>query len=144
VHAIGEGITLAEVQQTSDNTYRIFDCNRVYDEGRPRELHTSLALDAIDFDAPVRSVGQRLKAGDTAQLVASPHFTTNAIDVAGRAEISLAARDSFTIYICTAGEVTLRTAGGEVALKADTVALVPADADEITLEGNATLLETYL
>ncbi|MDR1671282.1 MAG: class I mannose-6-phosphate isomerase [Alistipes sp.] len=144
VHAIGEGITLAEVQQTSDITYRIFDWNRVDDAGRPREMHTELALDAIDFAAPVRSVGRRPKAGETAELVASPHFTTNVVDVAGRAEISLAARDSFSIYICTAGEVTLRTAGGEVTLRADSVALIPAEADEIVMEGSATLLETYL
>ncbi|MDR1671633.1 MAG: class I mannose-6-phosphate isomerase [Alistipes sp.] len=144
VHAIGEGITLAEIQQTSDITYRIFDWNRTDDGGRPRELHTELALDAIDFAAPVRSVGRRPGAGESAELTKSPYFTANVVDVAGRREVSLAARDSFTIYICTAGEVTLRTAGGEVTLKSDGVALIPADQDEIMLEGNATLLETYL
>jgi mannose-6-phosphate isomerase len=144
VHAIGEGIVLAEVQQTSDITYRIFDWNRTDDAGNPRELHTELALDAIDFAAPVRSVGQRPKAGETATIVESPFFTTNVVDVAGRAEISLAARDSFTIYICTAGQATLSTAGGSITLKADGVALIPADQDEITIEGNATFLETHV
>ncbi len=59
VHAIGEGIVLAEVQQTSDVTYRIFDWNRVGADGKPRELHTEWALDAIDFAAPVRRVTRR-------------------------------------------------------------------------------------
>jgi mannose-6-phosphate isomerase len=144
VHAIGEGIVLGEVQQTSDITYRIFDWNRLDDKGHPRELHTELALDAIDFAAPVRSVGRRPGAGEVAEIVASPYFTTNVVDVAGRAERSLGARDSFTIYICTAGEVKARTAGGEIVLKSDGVALIPADQDEIIFEGNATLLETYL
>ncbi len=144
VHAIGEGIVLAEIQQTSDVTYRIFDWNRVDEQGNPRELHTELALDAIDFAAPVRRVTQRPATGEAAMLVESPHFTTNLVDVAGRTERSLASRDSFTIYICIAGEVLLKVPGGEVKLPADGVALVPADQDEITLEGNGQLLETYV
>jgi mannose-6-phosphate isomerase len=144
VHAIGEGIVLAEVQQTSDVTYRIFDWNRVDDEGNPRQLHTELALDAIDFAAPIRRVTQRPTAGEAALLVESPHFTTNLVDVAGRTERSLSARDSFTIYICMAGEVRLTTPGGEVTLKTNGVVLIPADQDEVTLEGSGQLLETYV
>ncbi len=144
VHAIGEGIALAEVQQTSDITYRIFDWNRVDADGRSRELHTELALDVIDFTAPVRRVTQRPGPGEAALLVESKYFTTNTLDVAGRTERSLAARDSFSIYICTAGEVCLTTPGGEVTLKADGVALIPADQDEVTLEGSGQLLETYV
>ncbi len=114
VHAIGEGIVPIEIQQTSDVTYRIFDWNRVDAHGQPRELHTELALEAIDFDAPVRRVTQRPPAGEAALLVASPCFTVNLVDVAGRAERPLASRDSFTVYICTAGEATLATPGGAV------------------------------
>jgi mannose-6-phosphate isomerase len=144
VHAIGEGIKLAEVQQTSDITYRIFDWNRVDAAGKPRELHTALATGAIDFAAPVRNVTQRPPAGEAALLVESPYFTTNVVDVAGRAERPLASRDSFSIYVCTAGEVRLTTAGGQVTLKSDEVVLIPADADEIILEGSGQLLETYV
>ncbi len=144
VHAIGEGIVLAEVQQTSDVTYRIFDWNRVDEKGNPRQLHTELALDAIDFAAPVRRVTQRPPAGEAALLVESPYFTTNLVDVAGRTERSLSTRDSFTIYICMAGEVTLKTPGGEVTLKTDSVVLIPADQDEVILEGSGQLLETYI
>ena len=144
VHAIGEGIVLAEVQQTSDLTYRIFDWNRVDEKGNPRQLHTELALDAIDFAAPVRRVTQRPPAGEAALLVESPYFTTNLVDVAGRAERSLSSRDSFTIYICMAGEVRLTAPGGEVTLKTDSVVLIPADQDEVILEGSGQLLETYI
>jgi mannose-6-phosphate isomerase len=144
VHAIGEGIVLAEVQQTSDVTYRIFDWNRVDDEGNPRQLHTEFALDAIDFAAPIRRVTRRPAAGEAALLVESPHFTTNLVNVAGRTERSLSSRDSFTIYICTAGEIKLTAPGGEVTLKTNGVVLIPADQDEVTLEGSGQLLETYV
>jgi mannose-6-phosphate isomerase len=144
VHAIGEGITLAEIQQTSDITYRIFDWNRTDDKGQPRELHTELALDAIDFTAPVRRVTRRPPAGEAALVVDSPYFTVNLVDVAGVAERFLSGRDSFTIYICLAGEAKLSTPGGELTLGPDTVAMIPADQDEIVISGNATLLETYL
>lgn len=144
VHAIGEGIVLAEVQQTSDVTYRIFDWNRVGADGKPRELHTEWALDAIDFAAPVRRVTRRPPAGEAALLVESPYFTANVVDVAGSTERSLASRDSFTIYICLAGEVAVTTPGGKATLKADNAVLIPADQDEIIFEGNAKLLETYI
>ncbi|MDR2882946.1 MAG: mannose-6-phosphate isomerase [Alistipes sp.] len=144
IHSIGEGIALAEVQQTSDVNYRIFDWNRIGADGRPRELHTEWALDAIDFAAPVRRVTQRLPTGEAALLVESSYFTANVVDVAGRAERSLSPRDSFTTYVCLAGEVRLATAGGSATLTADKTILIPADQDEIVFEGNATLLETYI
>lgn len=144
VHAIGAGIVLAEIQQTSDITYRVFDWGRVGKDGRPRELHTELALDAMDFAAPVRAVTQNPPAGEAALLVESPYFTTNLVDVAGHAERNLSERDSFTIYVCTAGEVTLRTPGGELSLPTDGVVLIPADQDHIIFEGQGRLLETYL
>ncbi len=144
VHTIGEGVTLAEVQQTSDVTYRIFDWNRLGLDGRPRELHTEWAMDAINFAAPVRRISQRPPVGEAALLVESPYFTANVVDVAGAAVRELASRDSFTIYICLAGEVSLSVPGSEATLKADEAILIPADQNEITLTGNATLLETYI
>lgn len=144
VHAIGEGIVLAEVQQTSDVTYRIFDWNRVDDKGQPRQLHVEEALDAIEFDAPIRNVTQRPGANEAALLVESEYFTTNALNVDGEMKRSLESHDSFTIYICMTGTVTLKTKGGEVVLNARQCALVPADQDEATLSGVGTLLETYV
>jgi len=144
VHAIGEGIVLAEIQQTSDVTYRIFDWNRVGVDGKPRELHTEWALDAIDFAAPIRHVAQTPPAGEAALLVESPYFTTNVVSVAGPMERSLAARDSFTIFICVGGSVSLTTAGGALTLKDGEVTLIPAEINEVTLDGEGRLLETYL
>jgi mannose-6-phosphate isomerase len=144
VHAIGKGILIAEIQQTSDVTYRIFDWNRTDKEGNPRELHTELALDAIDFTAPVRNVTQVPSTGEAALLVECPYFTTNAVDVAGRTERELASRDSFTVYICLGGELTLTTPGGSVELVKDDVVLIPADQNNAILEGSGRVLETYL
>jgi len=144
VHAIGEGIVLAEIQQTSDVTYRIFDWNRVGVDGKPRQLHTEWALDAIDFAAPIRHIRQSPPAGEAALLVESPYFTTNVVNVAGRVERSLAARDSFTIFICVGGSVTVRTPGGESELREGDAVLIPADQNEAALDGAGLLLETYL
>jgi mannose-6-phosphate isomerase len=107
-------------------------------------LHTELALDAIDFAAPVRNVTQHPSANTAALLVESPYFTTNLLNVAGSMERTLEIRDSFTIYICTAGEVTLRGRDGEIVLKKDDIVLIPAEGEAITLTGRATLLETYV
>jgi mannose-6-phosphate isomerase len=144
VHTIGEGVTLVEVQPTSDVTYRIFDWGRVGADGQPRELHTDLASEAIDFDAPVRRITQNPPAGEAALLVETPSFTVNTLDVAGRMERSLEGRESFTVYVCTAGEAVMKSPGGEVALGTDGVVLVPADQDHVVFEGSARLLETYL
>jgi mannose-6-phosphate isomerase len=144
IHAIGKGIVVTEIQQTSDLTYRVFDWNRTDSEGRSRELHTELALEAIDFGAPVRNVTQHPSPNEAALLVESPYFTTNLLNVAGAMERTLEIRDSFTIYICIAGSVTLRGRDGEITLKKDDIVLIPAEEDLVTLIGNATLLETYI
>lgn len=144
VHAIGTGMLIAEIQQTSDVTYRVFDWNRTDKEGNPRELHTELAVDAIDFAAPVRNITQVPQANSAALLVESPYFTTNLLDVSGSLVRTLEIRDSFTIYICTEGEVVLKGRGGEIALKKDDIVLVPAEEDEVALTGKGRLLETYL
>lgn len=144
VHAIGKGILLAEIQQTSDLTYRVFDWNRVDKNGNPRQLHTELALDAIDFAATPRNITQSPPAGESALLVETPYFTTNLVDVAGRCERELASRDSFTIYICVHGSLTLTAPGGSMTLPQGGVVLIPADQDGIAFEGNGRLIETYI
>ncbi len=144
VHAIGKGILVAEIQQTSDITYRVFDWNRTDKDGNPRELHTELALDAIDFAAPVRNVTQHPSKGMAALLIECPYFTTNQLDVDGRMERELESRDSFTIYICTGGEMMLTAPGGSMKLGKDDIVLIPADQDSVVLEGRGQLLETYM
>jgi mannose-6-phosphate isomerase len=144
VHAIGEGILIAEIQQTSDVTYRVFDWNRTDQNGNPRELHTELAVDAIDFTAPVLKTTQHPEPNAVALLIESPYFTVNQLNVAGTMERALAIRDSFTIYICTEGEAVLRGRGGEITLHKDDITLIPAEEDSLTIVGQATLLETYI
>lgn len=144
VHAIGTGMLIAEIQQTSDITYRVFDWNRTDKEGHPRELHTELAVDAIDFAAPVRNISRTPQKGSAELLVECPYFTTNLVDVDGRVERELASRDSFTVYICTEGEMTLTSSGGSMKIAKDDIVLIPADQDNVVLEGLGRLLETYI
>jgi mannose-6-phosphate isomerase len=144
VHSIEGGIFMVEIQQTSDVTYRVFDWNRTDRAGNPRELHTELALDAIDFAAPVLGITHRPAPNHAALLVESPYFTTNLLNVAGTVERAVEIHDSFVIYICTSGEALLRGREGEIALKKDDIVLVPAEEHSITLTGHATLLETYV
>lgn len=144
VHAIGAGMLIAEIQQTSDVTYRVFDWNRTDKEGNPRELHTELAVDAIDFAAPVRNVTQVPQPNSAALLVECPYFTTNLVDVSGSLERTLDDRDSFTIYICTDGEVSMKGREGETVLRKDDIVLVPAEEDSVVLSGKGCLLETYV
>jgi len=149
VHAIGGGILLAEIQQTSDATYRIFDFNRLDDHGNPRELHTDLALDAIDFKfeknyrasyTPVDNV--------STTLVECKYFTTNLLPIAQKVERDFAARDTFVIYMCLEGEYTLTWEEGDMVVKKGETILVPALINNFSLDpldGNTTrLLEIYL
>ncbi len=134
VHALGGGISLVEVQQPSDITYRIFDY------GRGRELHTELAGDAIVFDAPPRIISQSAPPDEAALLVEDSHFTVNLLNVATALTRDLAHIDSFVLYTCTAGEVTV----GGVELKSRDTVLIPADQNGVSITGSGTLLETYI
>jgi len=137
VHALGPGILLAEIQQTSDTTYRIYDWDRVDDKGNSRELHTEEALDAIDFKAhdDYRSEYTEKKNGSVS-VVKSPYFTTNLIVVDKTLAKDYTELDSFVIYICVEGKVDLVHDGEEekiVSLKKGEAALIPAAIDRIDL-----------
>ena len=146
VHALGAGIEVVEVQQTSDITYRIYDWNRVDAEGNSRELHTALAVDAIDFESGVEECLRRYepKPNEEVEIVKCDHFTTSMLEVRGVAEMDYAGRDSFTIYICLEGEVSLDMEGEHEHLSAGEVVLIPASANEVVLSGQAKLLTTYI
>jgi len=134
VHALGPGTLLAEIQQTSDLTYRIYDWDRVDDLGNSRELHTALALDAIDFELHKEYKTRYTKElNRTEQLVESPFFTTNIIQFNEPVSKDISGLDSFIIYLCTEGQVTLRYRDGSVDLKAGEVVLIPAELLAITL-----------
>ena len=145
IHAIGKGILIAEIQQTSDITYRVFDWNRVDKNGKSRELHTELAVDAINF-APDQhyDITHQPEVNRSVNLVECPYFTTNVVEVKGELTRSYEALDSFVIYMVLDGDLTMKWKdGSEKATKGETV-LVPACIDEMTLEGNAKLLEIFI
>ncbi len=108
IHAIGAGVLLAEIQQTSDITYRIFDWNRVDDAGNRRELHTNLALEAIDYKAKANYKSDyQLVLNQTKTVATCPYFTTNILPILGTISKDYITNDSFVIYICTKGCVYL-------------------------------------
>lgn len=111
IHAICKGCMLAEIQETSDLTYRIFDYNRPGLDGKPRQLHTAEALDAIDFtvQADYRTHYPAQKNAET-MLVRSPWFTTSLLDLDAPFRKDLSGLDSFVVVMCIAGSGTLTDA----------------------------------
>ncbi|CAM1363941.1 Mannose-6-phosphate isomerase, type 1 [Tenacibaculum litoreum] len=145
VHAIGAGLLIAEIQQTSDITYRIYDWDRKDIDGNYRELHTEKALEAIDFSAKNSYKTTYKKQKNVAnQVVTCPYFTTNILPVEGKKEIDLSKKDCFVIYMCVEGEVTFfYESQQEVVRKGETI-LIPACIDkvEILSKKSSELLET--
>ena len=146
VHALGKGIEVLEIQQTSDVTYRIYDWNRVDDKGNPRELHTALAVDAIDFasDGEQCHMKYEAKENTSVNMVDCPYFTTNIIDLKSEKEFDYASLDSFVLYICTAGEADVTMGEHTEHIEPYELVMIPAEADVVKLNGNATLLEVYI
>jgi len=147
IHAIGAGNLLVEIQQTSDITYRIFDWNRTGPDGKPRELHTDLAVDAIDFNATGSNrISRKPALNKTENLVKCEFFITNIINFNERISKDYNLIDSFVIYICTEGEFLIRWDGNsEPVIRGETV-LLPAMIKEVILEPSpeATLLEIFI
>ena len=146
VHSISGGVTLIEIQQPVDLTYRIFDWNRVDEKGNSRELHTAYAVDAIDFSSNVAACKREYKSrkNEAVEIVKCDYFTCNILSVEGTAERNLSSLDSFVLYYCTEGEVEIVTDDGTETIRKGEVVLIPADANEITIAGTATLLEYYI
>ena len=145
VHAIGAGVMLAEIQQTSDITYRVYDWDRVDDNGNERELHNDLAIDAFNFDMENNfRVGYSKEDNKSNKMVSCPYFTTNFIHLEGKTEKQNSI-DSFIIYICVDGIVDIQFAKGvETISKGETI-LIPAALKDFSLISNkAKLLEVYV
>jgi mannose-6-phosphate isomerase len=147
VHAIGEGIVLVEIQQTSDITYRIFDWNRKSSGGKKRELHTDLALEAIDFNQTGKNkIRKEPVLNKSENLVNCEFFNTNIIWFNKAIEKEYYFNDSFVVYICIEGEFSICWDGNsEKVTKGETV-LLPAMIKEVTLKptSEARLLEVYI
>ena len=146
VHALGAGIEVVEVQQTSDVTYRIYDWDRVDSEGKGRELHTALAVDAIDFEADAELLHKKydVAKGSEAKVIESPYFTMTIHDIDGSKELDRSMLDSFVVYICLEGSVRISADGAEESLDAGELVLVPAECSEVAFVGEARLMEVYI
>ncbi|CAN5176496.1 class I mannose-6-phosphate isomerase [soil metagenome] len=149
VHYIGKGLLLAEIQQTSDTTYRIYDFDRVdATTGQKRELHTELAVDAINYHHYDQYKTQYdRKLNESVNAVTSDYFVTNVLTANQEIEHDYTHIDSFVILICVAGALTIEAEGGySVSLKMGQCTLVPASINTVTFvpDGDMTLLETYV
>lgn len=147
VHAIGKGVLLSEIQQSSDCTYRIFDWNRVDAAGQSRELHTAEAEEALHFGGPAdchRTYAPTLN--QTVQVVRCPQFATNLLHFTQPLEKVYAGIDSMVVYVCVEGSVCFVEEGKEYPLHTGEVLLMPALATEAKLLPlpECKLLETYL
>ena len=134
IHSIGKGCFIAEIQQTSDLTYRIYDFGRLGLDGNPRELHTELAKDAIDYSVSedYRTAYAPVLNEDT-PLVECEYFKTHLLDLTEPLSVDVKSKDSFMIVICLEGQGELNDSKGNVvALKQGETVLVPAVTDEIT------------
>lgn len=147
VHALGRGLLLAEIQQTSDSTYRIYDYNRPDADGRLRQLHTQEALDAIDFRPTTDGrTHYTYRENASVQLASCPYFTTSLLSLTKPVRKDFRDLDSFVAYLCTEGIAAVKTLGHIVPFHAGECVLVPAVADTVELfsEGPAKLLEIYI
>ena len=147
VHALGPGILLAEIQQTSDTTYRIYDWDRIDAGGMKRELHTREALDAIDFEmADQYKTRYKAKKNKTATLISCPQFTTNLLDYDQEMSKDYEELDSFVIYLGIEGTTFLTWEDGEMELQTGEAVVVPNVIKRIQLKplAHAKLLEIFL
>ena len=148
VHAIGAGCFIAEIQQTSNITYRIYDYNRKDANGNTRELHTELAKDAIDYTLyPDYRTHYKAHTNATIELAACKYFTTNLLDIDVTMTRDFSELDSFVVYICMGGSATLQdNKGNKLQLHQGQTVLIPADTTSVTLipTPSAKFMETYI
>jgi mannose-6-phosphate isomerase len=143
IHAIGAGNVIAEIQQTSDITYRVYDFDRVDANGNTRELHIDLALEALNYDK-IEAQRHYTKTDNVSnEVVNCQYFTTNFIPLNGTIEINKN-QTSFTVYMCVDGNFEL-TYNQETFQyqKGDTV-LIPASLSDFQISGKASILEIYI
>jgi len=148
IHAIGGGSLIAEIQQTSDITYRVYDWDRQDKEGNHRELHTDLALDALDFkvsdDFKLKYTTEKNKVN---QLISSKYFTTNTLSIDQSTERMYKDLDSFKILMCVGGKGEISTNGITTTISLGETVLIPAEIKDLYLvnhEGEMKLLEIYI
>ena len=150
IHAICGGILLAEVQQSSDVTYRIFDYNRPGIDGKPRELHTELAAQALDYNVIDNYRTEYEDSSNRAvQIIDSPYFSVRVMEVSKPFHRDLKKYDSFIITMCIEGDckIRVRSTDEEILLKQGNSTLIPAtiaDYDVIPQQGTTRILDAYI
>ncbi len=146
IHAIGTGCFLAEIQQTSDVTYRIYDFKRKDKDGNYRQLHTKEAAESINYNVESNYRTEYTPAKNSGvSLVQCPYFCTAVYDLTEPMTIDYSDLDSFVILIGVGGEGTIvDNEGNEVTLRAGESILVPATTKELKVSGTLKFLETYV
>lgn len=147
VHAIGAGVLLAEIQQTSDVTYRIYDWNRKDKDGKERELHTENALKAIDFKVKNSyKTNYKTEKNKSNNVITCPFFTTNIIELEGNLILDHTEKDSFVIYMCVKGNVIFAFRNEIMQLNYGETLLIPNNLNEFEIisKEKTTLLEVFI
>jgi mannose-6-phosphate isomerase len=149
IHALGKGVNVIEIQQTSDITYRIYDWDRVDASGKGRELHTALAVDAIDFEADAELLHKKydVSKGGEAKVIECNYFTMLLHNINGSKVLDRSMLDSFVVYIALNGSVRIVADGEVETLDEGEVILIPAEISEITIDSigsDAKLMEVYI
>ncbi|MCI4667805.1 MAG: class I mannose-6-phosphate isomerase [Bacteroidia bacterium] len=147
VHTIGKGLLLAEIQQTSDITYRIYDFDRVGADGKKRELHVEEALDAIDyrFYDDIKTTYQA-ENNKPVNLAKCPYFETNRLNLTGQISRNYTGIDSFVIYVVTKGEGLLTYPEGQLSVSMGDAILLPSSIKEVSFSpnGEMNVLEAWV
>ncbi len=137
IHAIGAGVVLAEIQQTSDLTYRIYDWDRDSGNGEKRELHTELAMEAIELSGNDDfRIHYKTFPNAAAEVINTQYFRTNIIQTNGTLERDYSLLDSFVILIGVEGKSFVSFQGNKEELKQGETLLVPASIEKIVIEGD--------
>jgi mannose-6-phosphate isomerase len=156
VHAIGKGIILAEIQQSSDITYRLFDYDRKDKDGNKRELHLENALNALHYEYKGEAIKLQPKENNSTEIVKSDAFKTNVLKLTKPTEYELGMRESFTVFMCVEGSATIESeASADLKNEHDTkveiskgeTVLIPSSLYNFSLtpgKEGATLLEIWI
>jgi mannose-6-phosphate isomerase len=143
IHAIGAGVLLAEIQQTSDITYRVYDWDRLDAEGKSRELHLDLALDAMNYESFETQKKYETELNKSNEIVNHRYFTTNFLPIEGQIKIKQNPA-SFKVYMCIEGAFEIQYKNIVYRYKEGDTILIPANMNDYQLSGKASLLEIYI
>ncbi|MFH6958105.1 type I phosphomannose isomerase catalytic subunit [Flavobacterium aquidurense] len=143
VHAIGAGLVVAEIQQTSDITYRLYDFDRVDAQGNKRELHVDLALDAINYNRVDTHKKYETIPNQSNAIVNCPYFITNFIALDGKTDENKNG-ETFTVYMCIEGSFEIRYENVTYQYKKGDTVLIPAAMRGYILDGSASILEVFI